>query len=122
MGLNSIQGEINMEIIIGIIVVAIGAALYFNRKTTKAEVEEAGVAPYKVPEPVTTTVVEPTPAVAAQPVVEEVKSAPAKITKAKAKAPAKPKAPKAPKAATPKAEPKPKAAAKPRATKKPKAE
>ena len=118
MGLNSIQGEINMEIIIGIIVVAIGVALYFSKKTTTEEIIEAGVAPYKVPDPVSTTIVETAPVV--QPVVETPKAEPAKTTETKA--PAKPKTPKAPKAATPKAEPKPKAEAKPKATKKPKAE
>jgi hypothetical protein len=69
-----------MEIIIGIIIVLVGVALYFNRKPKVAEVAEV---PYKVETPVAAPVVEEAPA----PVVE---AAPAKKTRAKkAAAPAK---------------------------------
>ena len=78
MVLNSIQGEIIMGIIIGLIVVVVIIAIYFNAKPTKSDVEDAGVAPYKVPEPVAAEPVAPVvaPTIAAPTVVAE--KAPAK--------------------------------------------
>lgn len=68
-----------MEIIIGIIIVVIGAVLYFNRKPKATEVAEV---PYKVE-----TNVADVPAPSAETPAPVVKTAPAKTTRAK-KAPA----------------------------------
>lgn len=96
--------EKNMEIIVGIAVVAVIGYFVFGRKKEEAVVEAA---PYKVETPEAKVEV-----VNAQPVAEE---KPAQAKKAPAKKPA------APKAAKAKAPAKPKAAAKPKAPRKPKA-